>query len=78
MHASVCAYVHVSACHNIMYSAGPEVAVLDWYGPDADPVYWRRGRGGGRTPGSVRSIQSWGESLGASPQKKLGILIILY
>ena len=30
-----------------MCSAGPEVAVLDWYGPEADPVYWRRGRGGG-------------------------------
>ena len=38
-----------------MCSAGPEVAVLDWYGPEADPVYWQRGRGGGggRTPGSV-------------------------
>ena len=47
--------MHVSV-HNIMCSAGPEVAVLDWYGPEADPVYWRRGRGGGgggRTSGSV-------------------------
>ena len=56
MHASisVCACMHVSV-HNIMCSAGPEVAVLDWYGPEADPVYWRRGRGGGggRTSGSV-------------------------
>ena len=42
---SVCACMHVSV-HNIMCSAGPEVAVLDWYGPEADPVYWRRGRGG--------------------------------
>ena len=51
---SVCACMHVSV-HNIMCSAGPEVAVLDWYGPEADPVYWRRGRGigGGRTSGSV-------------------------
>ena len=40
---SVCACMHVSV-HNIMCSAGPEVAV-DWYGPEADPVYWRRGRG---------------------------------
>ena len=31
--------MHVSV-HNIMCSAGPEVAVLDWYGPEADPVYW--------------------------------------
>ena len=36
---SVCACMHVSV-HNIMCSAGPEVAVLDWYGPEADPVYW--------------------------------------
>ena len=43
---SVCACMRVSV-HNIMCSSGPEVAVLDWYGPEADPVYWRRGRGGG-------------------------------
>ena len=47
---SVCACMHVSVhimCSaNIMCSAGPEVAGLDWYGPEADPVYWRRGRGG--------------------------------
>ena len=51
---SVCAGMHVSV-HNIMCSAGTEVAVLDWYGPEADPVYWRRGRGGGggRASGSV-------------------------
>ena len=42
---SACVCIHVSV-HNIMFSAGPEVAVLDWYGPEADPVYWRRGRGG--------------------------------
>ena len=30
-----------------MCSAGPEVAVLDCYGPEADPAvgYWQRGRG---------------------------------
>ena len=57
---SVCACMHMCMClhvsvHDIMCSAEPEVAVLDWYGPEADPVYWRRGRGGGggRTPGSV-------------------------
>ena len=28
-----------------MRSAQPEVAaVLDWYGPEADPAYWQRGR----------------------------------
>ena len=35
----------------IMCSAGPEVAVIDWYGPEADPVYWQRGRGGGGVAG---------------------------
>ena len=52
MHMCMCLHVSV---HNIMCSAGPEVAVLDWYGPEADPVYWQRGMGGdgGRTPGSV-------------------------
>ena len=34
---SVCACMHVSV-NNIMCSAGPEVAVLDRYGPEADPV----------------------------------------
>ena len=45
----VYAYVHVSACiYNVYIVQGPEVAVLDWYGPEADPVYWwRRGGGGG-------------------------------
>ena len=43
MHASVYACMHMCMClhvsvHNIMCSAGPEVAVLDWYGPEADPV----------------------------------------
>ena len=50
---SVCVCMHVSV-HNIMCSAGPEVAVLDRYGPEADPVYWRRGGGGG---GVVAGLQ---------------------
>ena len=52
---SVCACMHVSV-NNIMCSAGPEVAVLDRYGPEQIQYnYWRRGRGGGggRTSGSV-------------------------
>ena len=51
------AFVHVSACIFIVH-AGSEVAVLDWYGPEADPGYWQGGiiRG---TPGSV-----WGRSGG--------------
>ena len=41
---SVCACMHMCMClhvsvHNIMCSAGPEVAVLDCYGPEAYPVY---------------------------------------
>ena len=45
---SVCACMHMCMCLHvsIMCSAGPEEAVLDWYGPEADPVYWRRGREG--------------------------------
>ena len=69
-HASLSLCVRVCVCemclhasvHNIMCSAQPEVAaVLDWYSPEADPVYWQR------TPGSVLSTQctcrrknSWG------------------
>ena len=35
-------HLHV---HNIMCSAQPEVAaVLDWYGPEAEPAYWQTGR----------------------------------
>ena len=33
------AFVHVSACIFIVH-AGPEAAVLDCYGPEADPGYW--------------------------------------
>ena len=52
-HASLSLCVRVCVCemclhasvHNIMCSAQPEVAaVLDWYGPEADPVYWQTGR----------------------------------
>ena len=34
----------------------PEAAVLDWYGPEADPRYWQEGKGG-RTP-----VSMWGRS----------------
>ena len=52
-HASLSLCVRVCVCEmclhasvqNIMCSAQPEVAaVLDWYGPEADPAYWQRGR----------------------------------
>ena len=48
---SVCACMHMCMCLHVsnMCSAGPEGAVLDCYGPEADPVYWQRGR----TLGSV-------------------------
>ena len=65
--------MHVSV-HNIICSAGPEVAVLDWYGPEADPVYWQRGRGRGGVV--VAGIQvaceahiQGGKVLGISPEK---------
>ena len=79
---SLCVRVHMYTYLYIiiiMCSAGPEVAVLDWYGlPEADPVYWRRGRGGGRTSGSVWSTHSRGESIGAPPPpKKLDHLILI-
>ena len=66
--------MHVSV-HNIMCSAGPEVAVLDWYGPEADPVYWRRGRGvvvAGLQVACEAHIQG-GKYWGTPPLKKLGI-----
>ena len=49
MHLCLCvcvyAFVKCVCMHNIMCSAQPEVAaVLDWYGPEADPAYWQRGR----------------------------------
>ena len=41
----VCMHLYKIITHNIMCSAQPEVAaVLDWYGPEADPAYWQRGR----------------------------------
>ena len=58
MHLCLCVRVCVcemclhASVHNIMCSAQPEVAaVLDWYGPEADPAYWQW------TLGSVRSTQ---------------------
>ena len=40
----VCVHLYIY----IMCSAQPEVAaVLDWYGPEADPAYWQGGGGGG-------------------------------
>ena len=75
---SVCACMHMCMClhisvQNIMCSAGPEVAVLDWYSPEADPVYWRRGRGGGVVVAGLQvaceaHIQG-GKVLGHPPRK---------
>ena len=75
MYLSLCVRVCVRACVCMhLCSAGPEVAVLDWYGPVADPVagYWLRVGGGGRTPGSMRSTHSRGQSLAASLPEFLG------
>ena len=54
MHLCLCAcvyafvkyvFMHLYIYTNIMCSAQPEIAaVLDWYGPEADPAYWQRGR----------------------------------
>ena len=80
MHVSVCACMHMCMClhvsvHNIMCSAGPEVAVLDWYGPEADPVDWRRGRGvvvAGLQVACEAHFQ--GGKYWASPPEKIGNL----
>ena len=49
MHMCLCLHVSV---HNIMCVVqGPEVAVLDWYGPEADPVYSGEEGGGGGMAG---------------------------
>ena len=65
-------HLHV---HNIMCSAQPEVAaVLDWYGPEAEPAYWQTGREevAGLQVYSVRSTQSTcvlgGKFLGHPPE----------
>ena len=69
-----------------MCSAGPEVAVLDWYGPEADPVYWRRGGGGGVVVAGLQvaceaHIQG-GKVLGHPPLKIFGnldhLILIIY
>ena len=59
--------------------------VLDWYGPEADPVYWRRGRGGGggRTPGtSVKHTFKRGKYWGIPPEKnwefRHHLMLIIY
>ena len=55
-----------------MCSAGPEAAVLDCYGPEADPVYWRRGRGGGVVAGLQVACEAYiqdGKVLERSPSK---------
>ena len=49
-HTSLSLCVRVCVCEMCLYilsmrSAQPEIAaVLDWYGPEADPAYWQRGR----------------------------------
>ena len=40
-------YMCLHACIFIVH-AGPEAAVLDWYGPEADPGYWQGGKGDSR------------------------------
>ena len=70
IHAYICACVCMHLYIIITCSVGPEVAALDWYGPEAKPIIiLARGRGGG-TPGTVWNTHSWGESFGASPQKE--------
>ena len=81
MHLCLCVHVcicdmclHVSV-HNIMCSAQPEVAaVLDWYGPEADPAYWQRGReevAGLQVAREAHNVHVGGNSR-SIPQKFLG------
>ena len=61
------AFVHNLYLHSSVHmcSAEPEVAVIDCTAlKQIQYNYWQRGRWGGRTPGSVRSTHSMGESLG--------------
>ena len=82
MRVCVCEMCLRASVHNIMCSAQPEVAaVLDWYGAEADPAYWQRGKGrSGQTPGSVRSTQSTcrRKILGASPRILDPLILITY
>ena len=56
-----CACMHLCMCLHafliFIVHAGPEAAVLDWYGTEADPGYWQGGKGG-RIPGNV---WGWGK-----------------
>ena len=45
-------FVHNYVCMHFIVHAEPEAAVLDWYGPEADPLrILARGWGGGRGAG---------------------------
>ena len=69
--------LHASV-QNITCSAQPEVAaVLDWYGPEADPAYWQRGReevAGLQVVCEAHNVHVGGKILGASSRMFLGIL----
>ena len=72
----ICMCLHVSV-HNIMCSARARsiiIAVLDWYGPEADPVYIlvKEEGGGGRTPGS-HAKHTFKGGVGHPPEKYWGI-----
>ena len=47
---SVSVYVCGCVCARVIFivHAGPETAVLDCYGPEADPGYWQGGKGDSR------------------------------
>ena len=76
----VCVYAFVTclhaSVHNIMCSAQPEVAaVLDWYGPEADPAYWQRGRekvAGLQVACEAHNVHVEGKFLGYPPDIFLG------
>ena len=65
------------ACMRLhLCSAGPEVAVLDWYGPEADPGCWQTGRGG--VAGLVRSTHSRGKSWGIPTRIFVGFQTLIF
>ena len=60
-----------------MCSAGPEVAVLDWYGPEADPVYWQRGVVVAGLQVACEAHIQGGKVLGHPPPEKIRNLVHL-
>ena len=39
-----CVCIHLYSHNKLIIMCSAQPGVLDWYGPEADPAYWQRGR----------------------------------